>query len=245
MRRPHLTRRSRWLESRRSMQRDRPVPVRVMAVNFASVSESPARVRQIVAETQEKARAYDVAVIVGCEAGDVEKARFGPAWQVFHDERPKDGPRAGTLLAVDTSRVQMHGEILTQGCDAGAGIRSRYIAHAHLLFDPGTPVRWVATVGAFHAPPMRSWVKWAGYMSRLARLNLDVSGGDANKLQWATARALRRRVHTDRHVMAIPVARWIPSRRVAIVDVGSDHGAVITELWPNRKPSHRKGENRP
>lgn len=202
-----------------------------LTVNFASVTSSTRKVRQIVHRTLTAADKHGAVVIRGCEAGKVDADWFGPGWTVLHDNQPFNGPRAGTLLAVRRDRVGMVDPRITQVSSGGDGIRARSVAHARLIADADSsdPRAW--TDGAFHGPPKRAWSKWLGYMRRLRALDLDVAGGDANKLARAVQPALGRRVRS-KHIMTVAVRRSIPSSKARPIDVGSDHPALLVMLWP-------------
>lgn len=224
------SRRTRWLARREA----RPLPLRVGEANCQGVTKSAAVTRHNIREAAKHAD-----LIFFSEVANVRVAlALGPAWDVWQaGDTEAHSDRAGCAIALRRSRGFLSGEQLHFGSSAGAstprreGIRDRWIPSAYAVIDDATPHEWSEKVAAYHAPPMRWWSKWPGYMVNLARLGAGLAGGDGNKLLRPVSVALRRRVGGN-HVTGIATRWWLPVGPVETFDVGSDHRMTVRTVWP-------------
>lgn len=226
-----LSSRGRFLRKRRKLGKVRPLPFDVGEANCQGVTKSPAVVRHNIREAAKRAD-----LIFFSEVANVRASlALGPGWDVHQGgDAEGESDKAGCAIAVRKTRGKLVALGLVFGCSAGLGIRDRWIPEATVVVD-GREGRWrhawSEKVCAYHAPPMRAWAKWAGYMARLARCRPGIAGGDGNKPARAVQAALRRRVR-GYHVTGVAHRWWIPSTRVRTYDIGSDHPMTVTTLWP-------------
>ena len=225
------TRRTRWLDVRKATGRKRPLPVKVGEANCQGVTESAAVVRSNIRRASQHAD-----LIFFSEVGNVRVAlALGDGWHVHQGVADV---KAGCAIALRKTRGRLANEELHFGNPAKHGrngVGERWIPTARVVFDlPDhgvSPNAWSAQAAAYHAPPMRAWDLWPGYMRRLRALKVDLAGGDGNKLAGAVSAALSRKVRGS-HVTGVAVRYWIPSSPVSTYDIGSDHRMSVTTLWP-------------
>lgn len=232
------SRRQRWLNKRRARGLLRPQPVVAIVVNCMSISTGPDHAANILrrAANWRTQDGLPVDLILGSECDDFDGAKILPHFDVLHNAADPD--RDGCLLAVRKTRGRLDSPAYVFAAPALRGaMRDRYLAVATVTIDPGTRYRWSPKVAAGHAPPKRGWIRWPGYMRRLAQQRADLAGGDFNKLARAVEPALRRRVRAA-HILGLAVRYWIPSTRAVPVDVGGDHLAVAVVLWPPVERKH-------
>lgn len=230
--------RARWLARRRRNGRLQPAPLRLRAVNAASVSFSAARSTRVLERAfEEQGRFGRPHVIGACELADVDAAVVaGEAWDVVQ-QGEIGSPESALGVAVRRDRGTVLAARLLDGTAAtseGGGIRRRPILRARLGIDAKTPRAWAPVILVPHAPPGRARRTRAQYLRRLvAVLGGAIVIGDLNIGHRVALRLLGRRVHSA-GVVHVAVPWWIPSV-AATVDVGSDHAGLDVVLWPTPK----------
>jgi hypothetical protein len=223
-----LTVRSRtsFLAERKGRGMSRPLPLKVGVVNARGVTAGPTVVRSILRRASQHAD-----VLLCSEVANVRVAlALGDDWQVAQFGAV-DSPEAGCAIAVRKTRGKVYEQTKTLASTEGLGIRDRFIVSGRLIVDAGGVHAWSTTVAAIHAPPMRAWAKWPGYMANLAKLNVAFAGGDFNKLARAVQPVLRRKVRAV-HIVGLAHKVYIPVSQPRSLDVGSDHPMVVCTLWP-------------
>lgn len=234
------TRRSRWLAGRA-----RPRPLVVRNVNAGSVTFAPARVRRIWARARRRPGPWGIPdLVLATEMADVDAARQAPdPWQVWQ-HGPVGSPDSALVIAAGPRVRIAHVGLLpgTPATGEGGGIRARPILRAEVVVDEDAPHQWATAVVLGHAPPARAATARGRYLDAMGDVAGQIKVGDLNVLGRAAVRVTgRRRVHST-WVLHTAVARWIPSRstrRSRRIDVGSDHPAQDTLLWPPPRKARR------
>lgn len=205
-------------------------PIRLVEVNGASSSGySETRSLGILRAAADRAD-----IVFGCEFANITgPAPLGVEWSVIHDASSPD--RAGSLLAVRKERCKVTWHRYRVGTKEGYGIRTRWLIVAEIVVDPGTSSEYKIKVVVGHAPPKRAWgynyVNWLAFMSSVRLRNADVAGADWNRLADPVARALGRKTRMI-GIIGFAVRSTIPASPADPFQVGSDHPAVRTVLYP-------------
>jgi hypothetical protein len=195
-------------------------------LNAMGVTARQERVAQIIRRAAQKVDFLFLSEVANVRVAVV----LGETWDVvqFGD---LGSPESGCALAVRRTRGGLSGARLHFGSPEGFKLRTRWFPTAVLTVDKATPHVWEDTVAAVHAPPMKNWSLWPGYMTRVARVKAGFRGGDWNKLLRAVSAVLPKRARFV-HIIGV-VHRWVvPSTAPRKYDVGSDHPLVVIDVWP-------------
>lgn len=232
-------RRRRWLDQRHTAGRTRPRPLVVRTVNAMSVSARPARARRIWHRALTKAGRYGAPdLVLGCEMSDVDAQAVADdaapgVWQVI--QRGELGsPESALVIAVRRTRGLLADVQMLPGSPAtreGDGIRRRPILTARVYVDRAKPEAWSFRAAVTHTAPPRAPRARAAGLRALRSVRALLVAGDLNVGVRAALRALGRHVDGVRPVF-VGVRRWVPTSPVAPVQLGGDHKAVDTVLWP-------------
>lgn len=214
----------------------RPGPVRVRVVNLASVSSRPERVAEVL-DTAVRGRRADLILAVECGDLTVSKHVDAAVWQVVQFGRSITDPgervaRSGSALLMRREVGKLEKPHLTVGAEAGEGIRTRYVLSARGTFHRRTPAAWRAWVRVGHAPPGRAPRGRDRFLDRL-RTFTGIRGGDFNVSRTSMLHRFTARIRSA-DVMHLIVPRWMPASDETRWDIGSDHKALDTTVWPEK-----------
>lgn len=229
--------RARWMKIREKRGQLRPIPLRRTQVNAQGATASAALSAGVVIAAS---KFSDLMTL--CEVANIDVAKvLGQEWNVAQDR--STWAKAGSAIAVRESRGEIVSWRLRLGVLAKLGrlrakqMNDRHVVVATVKLDPtNARRRWQYKVAAGHPPPRRNWAPWWDvFMRALKLIPAHDIGCDWNKQKPAVQKVFPRRVVRMHHIDGFVLRPWLPSTPVTTRDVGSDHDAVTTILWPSNK----------
>ena len=211
-------------------------PVVVRVVSCASVSFGTKRSTGIYETALTKPGPFgvpDMVLATECSDFDAERIADDLSWDA-EQFGSVGSPESAVVIAVRRDAGRFLGKArLLEGTPAGEGMRTRPVIAATLRVR-GRRLR----AKAGHAPAPRA-PRLREMWLRLVHRWAELLGADFNVRPDELARRYLRQVCGVRgQVLALLVPRRIPASHAEGVVVGSDHLAIDTVLWPEKK-EHR------
>lgn len=229
--------RARWLAKRGKRGQLRPLPLERTQANGMGATAKPERTAAIVLAAAESRDLLTLCEVANIDVADV----LGDEWDVAQETSTP--AKAGSAVAVRKSRGRILAQRLRLGVTARLGrrrakqMRDRYVMVATIQYDEDNHRRtWQNKVAGGHAPPKRNRSPWWGLWMRAVRLvGAHDIGADFNHSKAAVQKVFPGRIVRMNGIDGFAIRPWIPSTPITTRDVGGDHTAKDSTLWPSKE----------